>query len=155
MYLHRKRVPDNVDNGKFSVDGGYFDYIETAVDVVKIVLDEIVLGGCDEFPLLGWGDRLGGRAVVGGSLTPDLDEYECVAVLSDQVDLARFAPVVGRDDAVAALPEFGRRGNLGALTYSRPGRRQFEILSATGAKDFRWHGQGPCRSRASRWFFVQ
>ena len=155
MYLHRKCVAHNVNDSEFSVDRRYLNYVEATVDVVEIVLDKIVLGGCDEFLPLGGSYRFGGCAVVARSLAPDFDEYECVAVGRDKVDFAELAPVVGRNDAVAAFPEFGCRDNLRTLTYPRSGRRQFEILSATGAKDFLWHGQGPSRSSADRWSFVQ
>jgi len=102
-----------------------------------------VLGGDYQLALLGWGNRLGGRAESSVSLTSDFNKDKRITVICDQIYFAVSAAIVGGYYAIAAPTKFSSRCNLRASAYSRPGRRQFAILSATGANERLWQGHGP------------
>lgn len=127
----------------------YLDHIEPALAIAQTQFFKIVLG-CDyQLALLGRSDRLGRCTVFIRPPAPHLHENQAVAVTSNKIDLTISAAVVGRNDPVAAISKFGCCGYLGASAYSRPGRRQFAVLSEIGENDLRWHGHGPRRSMAS------
>ena len=100
--LRGERVPDHVLYDELSVSGYDLDHVEPAGDVRQSVLAEVMLGGRDELAHLGGRNRLRRGAVSAGSLAADFHKDQAVAFVGHEVDLAEAAPIVGRDDPVAA-----------------------------------------------------